>query len=115
MRLKKQSNAKSHQYRESLRSCPAMQKMKRKIEETTRSSLIQMQFDGALGELETLKQQNAEKMGQLSQEAEYFRNMYKKSVTTNSQTQEELRTVKALNVDLLAAKQQLLEDLEQVN
>ena len=76
-----------------------------------------MQFDGALGELETLKQQNAEKISQLSVEAEYYRNMYKRSEAAVQQAQEEmamLRSVKAVNVELMATKQQLQEDLAQV-
>ncbi|XP_076459748.1 disks large homolog 5-like [Babylonia areolata] len=75
---------------------------------------FKMQCDGALGELETLKQQNAEKIGQLSQKAECFRNLYKKSEAVNQQTQKELHTVKTLNVELLATKQQLQESLEQL-
>ncbi|KAK7112713.1 hypothetical protein V1264_012124 [Littorina saxatilis] len=73
-----------------------------------------MQFDGALGELEMLKQQNAEKMSQLSKEVEYFRNMYKRSESACQQGQDELRSVKALNVNLMADKQQLQEDLAQL-
>lgn len=74
-----------------------------------------MQFEGAMKELETLKQQNAEKMSQLSKEAEYFRNMYKRSESAGQQAQEELHNVKTLNDELLAAKQQLQEDLSQVS
>ncbi|XP_076455476.1 disks large homolog 5-like isoform X2 [Babylonia areolata] len=78
---------------------------------------IKRQFDGALGELETLKQQNAEKISQLSVEAEYFRNLYKRSESAVQQAQEELsvlRSVKALNVELITSKQNLMEELEQL-
>ena len=73
-----------------------------------------MQFEGAMKELETLKQQNAEKMSQLSKEAEYFRNMYKRSESAAQQAQEELHSLKTLNDELLVAKQQLQEHLSQV-
>ncbi|KAL8565502.1 hypothetical protein ACOMHN_049478 [Nucella lapillus] len=78
---------------------------------------IKRQFDGALGELETLKQQNAEKISQLSVEAEYFRNLYKRSEAAVHQAQEELavlHSVKTINVDLIASKHNLMDELEQL-
>ncbi|KAK7500983.1 hypothetical protein BaRGS_00007863 [Batillaria attramentaria] len=75
---------------------------------------FKLQFEGALNELESLKQQNAEKIGQLSKEAEYFRSMYKRSESMGQQAQEELRTVKTLNVELMATRQQLQEKLAQL-
>lgn len=72
------------------------------------------QFEGALSELQSLKQQNAEKIGQLSKEAEYFRNIYKKSEALVQQMQDEARSTKELNAELIAAKQHLQETVTQL-
>lgn len=67
-----------------------------------------------MSELQSLKQQNAEKIGQLSKEAEYFRNIYKKSEALVQQMQDEARSTKELNAELIAAKQHLQETVTQV-
>lgn len=91
-----------------------LEALRKHMSSENRFDWFKVQFEGALSELETLKQQNAEKIGQLSKEAEYFRNMYKKSESMGKQAQEELRTVKTLNVELMATKQQLQEALAQL-
>lgn len=76
--------------------------------------VVQVQFEGALNELELLKQQHADKISQLSKENETFRNLYKKSEAMTQQYQAEIHVIKLRNVELVAAQKQLQEAIVQV-